>query len=86
MLAETVQEWYARERAKGRRDGLAEGRAQGRAEGRAELMRRLAAIPDPERLAGVGEWLLECEDGDEPLQRVERLCGTSAAGDDLSPG
>ena len=94
MLAETVQEWYAREREKGHRAG----REEGRAEGQAELMRRMAArkfdaataqrlaerlagIPDPERLAEVGEWLLECEHGDELLGRVERLCAICAPGD-----
>ena len=94
-LAETVQEWYAREREKGHRAG--------REEGQAELMRRMAArkfgadvaerlsgmltgIPDPDRLAEVGEWLLECEHGDELLGRVERLCATSAPGDGPSRG
>ena len=103
MLAETVQEWYAREREKGHRAGREEGRAEGQAEGQAELMRRMAArkfdaataerlaerlaeIPDPERLAEVGEWLLECEHGDELLGRVERLCAASAAGDVSSRG
>ena len=94
MLAETVQEWYEKERAKGREEGRAEQRVLLRrlaarkfdAATAEQLAGRLAAIPDPERLAEVGEWLLECEDGRELLQRVERLGATSAAQDGSSPG
>ena len=50
------------------------------------LAERLAEIADPERVAEIGEWLIECEHGDELLERVESLCGTSAAGDGPSRG
>ena len=50
------------------------------------LAERLAGIADPGRLAGVGEWLLECEHGDELLGRVERLCAIRAPGDAPSRG
>ena len=98
MLAETVQEWYAREREKGREQGRAEGQAEQRAllcrqaarkfdAATAErLSERLAGITDPERLAEVGEWLLECEHGDELLDRVAGLCAASAPGDGSSRG
>ena len=79
--------------------GRAEGRAEGQtevmrrmaarkfdAETAQRLAERLAEIADPERVAEVGEWLIECEHGDELIQRVERLCGTSAAGDGPSRG
>ena len=83
----------------GRTKGLVEGRAKGSAEvmrrqaarkfdaeTAQRLARRLAEIADPERVGEVGEWLIECEDGDELLERVERLCGTTAAGDGHSRG
>ena len=78
---------------------FAEGRAEGQAElmrrqaarkfdaaTAARLGERLAGITDPERLAEVGEWLLECEHGDELLGRVERLCAICAPGDAPSQG
>ena len=95
MMNEAVNDWTAPWREEGR----AEGRAQGQTEvmrrmaarkfdaGTAErLAERLAEIADPERVAEIGEWLIECEHGDELIQRVERLCGTSAAGDGPSRG
>ena len=95
MMNEAVNDWTAPWREEGR----AEGRAQGQtevmrriaarkfdAETAERLAERLAEIADPERLGEVGEWLIECEHGDELLQRVERLCGTSAAGDGPSRG
>jgi hypothetical protein len=95
MMNEAVNDWTAPWREEGR----AEGRAQGQTEvmrrmaarkfdaGTAQrLAERLAEIADPERMAEVGEWLIECEHGDELLDRVESLCGTSAGGDDPSRG
>ena len=95
MMNEAVNDWTAPWREEGR----AEGRAQGQTEvmrrmaarkfdaGTAQrLAERLAEIADPERVAEIGEWLIECEHGDELIQRVERLCGTSAAGDGPSRG
>ena len=79
----------------GRAKGLAEGRTEVMrpqaarkfdAETAERLARRLAEIADPDRVGEVGEWLIECEDGDELLERVERLCGTTGAGDSHSRG
>ena len=85
--------------AEGRAEGRTEGQAEGRAEGQAEVVRRLAArkfgaetaerlavIADPERVGEVGEWLLECESGEELLARVKRLCESSPTGDGAPPG
>ena len=95
MMNEAVNDWTAPWREEGR----AEGRAQGQtevmrriaarkfdAETAQRLAERLAEIADPERMAEVGEWLIECEHGDELLDRVESLCGTPAAGDGPSHG
>ena len=49
------------------------------------LAKRLAEIPDPERLGEVGEWILECEVGEELLAQVARLCETAAAQNRTSP-
>ena len=94
-LLEIYKEWSEQQRA----EGQAEGRARGRAEiirrmttrkfdagSASHLIGLLAEVPDPERVAEVGEWIIECEDGNELLQRVERLCATSADGDGSSPG
>ena len=72
--------------AEGREQGLEQGRAEGRAEGRALLCRlvarkfdddaarRLAAVlaevADPERLAQVGDWIIECGTAAELFARV----------------
>ena len=49
------------------------------------LAGRLAVIADPERVGEVGEWLLECESGEELLDRVARLCESSTTGDGAPP-
>ena len=76
MLAEQVREWTAEWVAEGREQGLEQGLEQGRAEERALLCRMaarkfdaataqrladvLADVADPDRLAQVGEWIIEC--------------------------
>ena len=82
MFAETVQQWRAEDREQGRKEGHREGIAQGievvcRMAARkfaAETAPRLSALlegeTDPERLAQVGEWIIECETGDDLLARV----------------
>ena len=35
----------------------------------------LDGLTDPERLAEVGEWIIECETGAELLDRTERVIG-----------
>ena len=73
---------------RGRAEGRTEGRAEGLAEERALLCRQAArkfgagtgerltglldGLTDPERLAEVGEWLIECETEAELLGRVKQ--------------
>ena len=73
----------------GREQGLTQGRERGLAEGGSRMLRRMAerrfgartaerlsallvgvAV---DRLADVGDWVLECETGDDLLERVDRL-------------
>ena len=72
MLAETVREWVEQ----GIEQGLEQGLEQGRADERALLCRQaarkfeaaaeqqlaaaLAEVTDPDRLAQVGDWIIEC--------------------------
>ena len=92
MLNETLNAWTTRWLEEGRAEGRAEGRSEGRADvvcrmaarkfdaATAErLSGRLAGIADPEQVGEIGEWLIECENGDELLQRVSGLCGKPAA-------
>ena len=44
------------------------------------------SLPEIADLERVGEWIIECEDAGELLARVERLCGTGAAGGGPSRG
>ena len=69
--------------------GIKQGIAQGLARERTLLCRQaarklgapiaerlatlLSRIEDPERLAEVGEWVIDCEDGAALLRRVQRL-------------
>ena len=73
--------------ATARAEGVKQGRAEGIAEERALLCRlaghkfgahtagkladRLAAVGDPERLAVVGEWIIDCATGEELLARLK---------------
>ena len=77
------REWGRKE---GRKEGRNEGRKEGIAEERSLVCRmaarkfaadtapRLSAlledVADPERLAQVGEWIIECETGEDLLARV----------------
>ena len=86
MLAETAQRWRAEDREQGRKEGIAQGIAHGIEQERSLVCRmaarkfaadtapRLSALlegeTDPERLAQVGEWIIECETGDDLLARV----------------
>ena len=49
------------------------------------LAGRLAEIADPARMEEIGEWLIECEHGDELLARVERLRASTASVDGPPP-
>ena len=46
----------------------------------------LGRIHDPERVVESGEWLIECESGEELLDRVRRKCMAAARpnGDDAA--
>ena len=73
MLAETVPEWTKDWVAQGREEGREEGRAEERrllcrlaarkfdARAAGRLATALSDVVDPERLAQVGEWIIECE-------------------------
>ena len=99
MLRESVNEWTTMWIEEGRIQGRVEGRTEGQAavirrqaarkfgrETADRLIERLAEIPDSERLGEVGEWLLECDSGEELLARVARLCETAAAEDRAAQG
>ena len=89
MLAERVKEWTEEWLREGREQGLELGLERGRAEERVRLCRlagrkfdtetaeRLSAMLDrfssPERLAMIGEWIIDCGTGTELLDRAERL-------------
>ena len=88
MLEETVREWTADWVAEGREQGLEQGLEQGRAEERALLCRQaarkfddaagrrlaaaLAEVADAERLAEVGDWIIECGTAAELLASIAR--------------
>ena len=99
MLNERASDWSAEWRERGRAEGRVEGRVEGHAEimrrvaarkfgaeTAQRLAERLAHVRDPERVVEVGDWLVECERGEELLERVRSLCATSAAGDRASGG
>ncbi len=82
MLAEQVQEWTAQWVAEGREQGLEQGRAEERAllcrlaarkfdtATARRLADALADVADPERLAQVGDWIIECGTEADLLARV----------------
>ena len=95
MLHQVGMDWSAKLRA----EGQAEGRAEGQTalmrrqvarkfglETAERLTGRLEEITDPERTAEIGEWLLECDSGEELLARVARLCESPATGNGAPPG
>ena len=86
--AQWLQEGIAQGIERGIKQGIERGRAEGRTEERALLCRQAArkfgagtgerltglldGLTDPERLAEVGEWLIECETEAELLGRVKQ--------------
>ena len=86
MLEETVQGWVERGRVEGIEQGRVEGIEQGRHEERALLCRQaarkfggdtsdrlaaaLAGVTEPDRLAQVGDWIIECATAAELIARV----------------
>ena len=86
LLEARAKEWEAQWFREGHEQGVAEGRVEGRAGllqgqivrkfGRPEGERVSALIErirDPDQLARIGEWLIECETASDLLARVERL-------------
>ena len=97
VMRERVARWANRQLAEWAAPRMERSRVEGRTEVMCRLAARkfdpetadrlagyLAKIPDPERLGEVGEWLLECDSGEELLARVARLCETVAAEDRAS--
>ena len=86
MLYETVKEWTVQWLAEGRAEGQAEvmRRQAARKFGAVtadRLAEELERVNDPERTVEIGEWLIECESGEELLDRVRRMCRTAARPD-----
>jgi flagellar biosynthesis/type III secretory pathway protein FliH len=83
---EWTKDWVAQGREEGREEGREQGREQGRAEERRLLCRQaarkfdagaaarlataLSDVADPEHLAQVGEWIIECETAADLMARV----------------
>ena len=88
LLEARARQWEAQWLQEGIEQGIERGRAEGRTEGRALLCRQAArkfgagtgerltglldGLTDPERLAEVGEWIIECETEAELLDRVKQ--------------
>ncbi len=86
MLEETVREWTREWLEQGRAQGMEQGIEKGREEERALLCRQtarkfdaaaaeklaaaIAGVTDPNRLARVGDWIIECATAAELLARV----------------
>ena len=93
MLAERVREWTAPWFEEGREEGVRQGIERGRAEERSLLCRQTArkfgtvtaerlsglldGLSDHDRLAEIGEWIIECNTGAELLDRAEGSRGRS---------
>ena len=82
-LVERVAEWPKQWLREGLKQGLAHERALLRRQAAsrfgedtaARLSETLAQVTDPERLAEVGEWLVQCDTGAELLARVAGMAG-----------
>ena len=101
-MRRATQVWFAEGRAEGIAEGRAEAIREGLKQQRTLLVRQVATkfgaraaarigpplvrIVDPALLAEIGEWLIECDHGEELLKRVAGLRATSAAGDVSSRG
>ena len=93
-VREWTKDWVAQGREKGREEGIEKGIERSRAEERSLLCRlaarkfdadaagrladALAKVDDPERLAQVGEWIIECGTA---AALITRVLGTESAGD-----
>ena len=88
MLEHRMDEWEQEWFRQGREEGIRRGREEGRAEERALLLRQAArrfgagtaealaglleGVDDADRLAEVGEMIVECGTGSELLDHVKR--------------
>ena len=88
-VKEWTEQWFREGREQGLEQGRELGLERGRAEERALLCRQasrkfdaetaellsglLDRFSDPERLAEVGDWIIECGTGADLLERAERL-------------
>ena len=88
-VKEWTEQWLREGREQGLQQGLERGIERGRAEERALLCRQasrkfdaetaerlsglLDRLSDPERLAEVGDWIIECRTGAELLDRAGRI-------------
>ena len=79
-----AREWQAEWFQRGHDQGIGRGqtelmRRQAKRKFDAETAERLSGLldglTDPERLAEVGEWIIECATGAELLDRTERVIG-----------
>ena len=93
MLEENVREWTREWLEQGIEQGRAQGIEQGRHEERALLCRlaarkfdagaaeglaaALAGVTDADRLARVGDWIIECATASELLTRVRGDSGSA---------
>ena len=88
MLEENVREWTRELLEQGRAQGIEQGRHEERAllcrqaarkfdAGAAKgLAAALAGVTDPDRLARVGDWIIECATASELLARVRGDAGS----------
>ena len=86
MLAERVQEWTREWVQQGRNEGREQGLAAERALLRRQVARKfeaatadelagaIANLRNPERLAEVGEAIIDCDTDREFMERIRRLC------------
>ena len=88
-VKEWTREWLEEGREQGREEGREEGREQGLAEERSLLCRlaarkfgdgtagRLSGLLDgltaPGALAEVGDWIIDCDTGEDLLDRTARM-------------
>ena len=93
MLAERAKEWTEQWLREGREQGLEKGLERGRAEERALLCRLAARkfdaetaerlsglldrLSDPEPLAEVGDWIIECRTGADLIDRARHISHSS---------
>lgn len=87
MLYETVKEWTVQWRAEGQAEVMRRQAARKFGVVTADrLAEELERVHDPEQVVEIGEWLIECESGEELLDRVRRKCMAAARpdGDDAA--